>query len=48
MKINKLSRKETPNRTLEKSNSEAILKYYRSGSSKNSENMATWNVSDII
>jgi len=48
MKINKLTRKQASDKS-DKFNSvesPAGLQYYRSGSSKNSDNMATWNVHD--
>ena len=48
MKINKLTRKQASDKSDKSDNpdSSSGLKYYRSGSSKNSENMATWNVED--
>ncbi len=45
MKVNKLSKKQ-PSDKSDKSDPDSTLKYYRSGSSKNSDNMATWNVED--
>ena len=45
MRINKLQKKEKTNKTVDnRTDPDLILKYYRSGSSRNSEHMATWNV----
>lgn len=45
MRINKLQKKEKTNKTVDnRTDPDQILKYYRSGSSRNSEHMATWNV----
>ncbi len=46
MRINKIQKKEKSNKTPDnRTDPDLILKYYRSGSSRNSEHMATWNVS---